>query len=332
MQKNNCQLVDVQIAVLTMVRIRVSSENAWYGMDRTGYAGNVLNKYRRKLNLQYLQREKPVQPNFSTLLKFSRGHLAETMLDTIFQAGGAKHLYDRQVELTHPHVPLKAHIDFLFYADFDGTPELHAIEVKSVSGIPDVPYPQWEDQLSYQLGLLRLQYPEGKLSGSILVVDLNAGQLQYFNGYEHDDATFNYLYCRGLHLLDVLNGQDEARPSPSHLCGYCQYRSDCPAMTLPRVQLPPEVEALAGRYNELHSTKSHAEKEMKVIREELLDFTGPSFKGRSDNYDLQVSSVASTMTVDASLLKKQYPDIYPTVLKEKSGYVKLEVKPVKAAA
>ena len=53
---------------------------------------------------------------------------------------------------------MKAHIDFLFYADFDGTPELHAIEVKSVSGIPDAPYPQWEDQLSYQLGLLRLQY------------------------------------------------------------------------------------------------------------------------------------------------------------------------------
>jgi len=37
----------------------------------------------------------------------------------------------------HPDMPLKAHLDFLFYEDFDGNPELHVIEVKSVSGIPD---------------------------------------------------------------------------------------------------------------------------------------------------------------------------------------------------
>jgi len=110
----------------------------------------------------YLQRKHPSQPNFNTLLKFSRGHIAETLIDNIFQAGGAKHLYDTQVELTHPKLPLKAHIDFLFYADFDGTPELHAIEVKSVNGIPDAAYPQWEDQLMYQLGLLRLQYPDAE--------------------------------------------------------------------------------------------------------------------------------------------------------------------------
>jgi hypothetical protein len=258
--------------------------------------------------------------------------VAETLIDNIFQAGGVKHLYDTQVELTHSKLPMKAHIDFLFYADLDGKPELHAIEVKSVSGIPDEPYPTWEDQLSYQLGLLRMQYPDGKLGGSILAIDLNAGQIQQYNGYEHDDANFNYIFCKGLHLLDVLNGEDEARTSPSHLCGYCQSRTDCPEMILPKVVLPPEIEKLAGKYAELNSTKSHAEKEMKSIRQELLDFTGPSFKGRSDNYDLLVSSVAASMTVDGSELRKQYPDIYPMVLKERAGYCKLEVKPVKHAA
>lgn len=280
----------------------------------------------------YLQRNHPSQPNFQTLLRYSRGHIAETLIDNIFQAGGAKHLYDTQVELTHPKLPLKCHIDFLFYADFDGTPELHAIEVKSVSGIPDAAYPQWEDQLMYQLGLLRLQYPDGKLGGSILVIDLNAGQIQQFNGYEYDEPTFNYLYCKALHMLDVINGEDEARCSPSHLCGWCQYKSDCPAMTLPNVQLPPEIEMLAGKYAELNGTKNHAEKEMKCIRQELLEFTGPVFKGRSTNFDLLVSSVAASMSVDTALLKKQYPDVYPNVLKEKAGYTKLEVKPVKLAA
>jgi hypothetical protein len=83
---------------------------------------------------------------------------------------------------------MKAHLDFLFYTDFDGNPELHAIEVKSVSGIPDAPYPQWEDQLNFQLGLLRMQYPKGKVAGSILAVDLNAGQVHQFNGYKYNEA------------------------------------------------------------------------------------------------------------------------------------------------
>lgn len=138
------------------------------------------------------------------------------------------------------------------------------------------------------------------------------------------------LHNRALYLLDVLNGvEKDPRPSPTHLCGYCQYRTDCPAMLLPKVELPPEIEMLAGRYAELNSTKSNAEKEMKNIRQELLDFTGPVFKGRSDNYDLLVSSVASSMTVDSALLKKEYPDIYPMVQKERAGYTKLEVKQLK---
>lgn len=31
-----------------------------------------------------------------------------------------------------------------------------------------------------------------------------------------------YLCISKIRLLDVMNGEDEARPSPSHLCGYCQ--------------------------------------------------------------------------------------------------------------
>lgn len=295
--------------------------------DRTQYIGSSdVSGCARKV---YLQRKNPTTPSVSTLLKFSRGHVAEILIQNIFDAGGVKHLYDTQVELRHPVYPLKAHVDFLFYADFDGNPELHVIEVKSVSGIPDEPYPQWEDQLAYQLGLLRIQYPEGKIGGSILAVDLNAGQVHQFNGFEFDEATFNYLYTRGLYLLDCLEGRDEARPTASHLCSFCSYRSDCPVMTLPKVELPPEVEALAGKYAELNSTKNHADKEMRSIRQELVDFTGPFFKGRSDTVDLVVSSIAPSMIVDAAQLKKQYPDIYPTVLKERAGYTKLECKPIR---
>lgn len=275
----------------------------------------------------YLQKQNPVQPNTTTLLKFSRGHAAEWLLDRIFTAGGG--VYDTQVELVHPSEPMKAHLDFLFYTDFDGNPELHAIEVKSVSGIPDAPYPQWEDQLSFQLGLLRMQYPEGKISGSILAMDLNAGQVHQFNGYGYDEPTFNYLYCRGLHLLDVLNGRDEPRPSPSILCAYCGHRDGCPAFASPPIDLPVEVEMLAQKYAELNGVKTQADKELKSIRQELVDYTGPRFKGHSDRCDLTVSYVEPSMTVDGTLLKKHFPDVYPQVLKAKAGYTRLEVRTIR---
>ncbi|WP_136515933.1 PD-(D/E)XK nuclease family protein [Geomonas edaphica] len=297
--------------------------------DRTQYIGSSdVASCARKF---YLQRKQPATPNLSTLLKFSRGHVAETLIENIFVAGGVKPLFDTQVELQHPEYPLKAHIDFLFYADFDGTPELHVVEVKSVNGIPDEPYPQWIDQLAYQLGLLRIHHPEGKLGGSILAIDLNAGQVHQFNGFEYNDALFNYLYCRALYLLDCLEGREEAQPSVSQTCAFCAYRYDCPAMTLPKVELPPEIEMLACKYAKLNSTKNRADKEMKSIRQELLDFTGPNFKGRSTKVDLVVSSVAPTMAVDPEMLKTQYPDVYPGVLKGRAGYTKLECRPVKGA-
>jgi len=298
--------------------------------DRSRYIGSSdVGSCARKV---YLQKKQPTEPSFSTLLKFSRGHLAETLIDNIFTAAGVKHLYDTQVELKHPDHPLKAHVDFLFYADFDGTPQLHVIEVKSVNGIPDEPYPQWIDQLAFQLGLLRIQYPQGELGGSILAIDLNAGQVQQFNGFAYNETLFNYLHCRALHLLDCLEEKDQPHPQVSHLCSYCSYRSDCPAMLLPPVELPSEIEALASKYIELNSIAKQTDREMKSIRDELLQFTGPEFKGRGATVDLIVSAIESSMVVDSKLLKQHYPDIYPEVLKERAGYSKLECRPLKKAA
>lgn len=317
--------MDLTSFFVTAVTALNNSKSAELG-DRTTYIGSSdVGSCARKV---YLQKKYPSSepPDFSTMMKFSRGHVAENLIDNIFEAAGVKHLYDTQVEVRHPEYPLKAHIDFLFYSDFDGTPELHVIEVKSVNGIPDEPYPSWVDQLNFQLGLLRLKYPKKKLGGSILAVDLNAGQVHQFNGYEYNKTLFNYLCNRALNMLDCLEGKEEAQPSVSQLCAYCSYRSDCPAMALPEIDLPPEIEALATKYVELGSIRNDADHEMRCIREELLEFTGPVFRGRCDGIDLVVTSVAPSKVVDSQRLKKQFPDIYPEVLKERSGYSKLECR------
>lgn len=293
--------------------------------DRSQYIGSSdVGSCARKV---YLQRQDPTEPDFTTLLKFSRGHVAETLIDNMFTAAGVAHLYDTQVEVTHPELPLKAHIDFLFYYDFEGRRQLHVIEVKSVNGIPDEPYPSWIDQVNFQLGLLRLKYPKKKLGGSILVIDLNAGQMHQFNGFEYNKSLFNYLCSRGTHMLDCLAGKCEPSTTISFLCGYCSYRSDCPAMAMPVVNLPPEIEAMSNKYVELNDERHEADRLMKSLRESLLEFTGPAFRGSSETIDLVVTSVAPSMVVDSQLLKKQHPDIYPAVLKERAGYTKLECRP-----
>jgi hypothetical protein len=298
--------------------------------DRNTYIGSSdVASCARKV---FMQRKFPTTPSVSTLLKFSRGHVAEMLIEKIFDAGGVHQLYDTQVELKHPDYPLKAHVDFLFYADLDGKPGLHIVEIKSVSGIPEEPYPQWVDQVHYQMGLLQIHYPQAPISASVLAVDLNGGEIFQFTGFKPDEPTFNYLFCRALYLLDCLDEKDTPRTSVSHLCSYCSYRSDCPEMNLPQVNLPPEIEALAARYAELNSAKNAADKEMRSIRQELVDFTGPTFIGRSDTVDMVVTSIAPSAIVDGSLLKKLYPDIYPSVLKERAGYTKLECKPHRLAA
>lgn len=295
--------------------------------DRTQYIGSSdVGSCARKVYLQKIDQD-PTEHDFSTLMKFSRGHTAEILIDNIFEAAGVKNLYETQVEVIHPDHPLKAHIDFLFHTDFDGKKQLHVVEVKSVNGIPDEPYPSWIDQLNFQLGLLRLKYPKKKLGGSILTIDLNAGQMHQFNGFDYNATLFNYLCNRGLHILECLAGNEEPSTTTSFLCGYCSYRADCPALAMAEVELPPEIESMANRFVQLNDVRYEADRKMRDIREELLKFTGESFKGRSETVELNVSSVGPSMVVDSKLLKKQYPDVYPEVLKERAGYTKLECRP-----
>ncbi len=311
-------------AVTTMNR----TKSAGLGNRRTYIGSSDVGSCIRKV---YLSKKQPKSPDLATMLRFSRGHIAETLIENIFDAAGLKNNYDTQVEVKHPVYPLKAHIDFLFHTDLDGKPNLHIVEVKSVNGIPEEPYSQWIDQLSFQLGLLRIQYPKGKLSGSILAIDLNAGEVHQFTDFEYNDSLSNYLFTRALHMMDCLDEKEEPVPSVSLMCSYCSYRSDCPAMALPEVDLPPEIETMTINFIELNKAKRELDREMKNIRQELLDFTGPAFRGRTNAVDLIASFVEPSLIVDGEVLRKQFPSVYPDVLKERSGYTKLECRSNKSA-
>jgi CRISPR-associated exonuclease Cas4 len=275
-----------------------------------------------------LDKRKPAVHSTQTLLRFTRGHLAEDLLANVFAAGGAR--FERAFEVAHASEPFRAHIDFLFGDPRGGTP-LHVLEVKSVAGIPDTAYPGWIDQLYFQLGLMTDAHPNRKITGSILALDLNAGEYREFDALSPQPKIYALQLDRGRHMMTAMRGEAEPRMETGVLCGYCDHRHDCPAFSCDPVPIPDEIAQLAQRYIETNTTKGEAEKELKRIKEQIVRFTGERFRGQTDEFALIVAMVGPSEMVDAKLLQAKHPAIYAEVLKPKAGFTKLEVREVRKA-
>jgi hypothetical protein len=250
----------------------------------------------------------------------------------VFEAGGATFL--RQVEVCHPIVPVRCHIDFVFFSTRNG--RLHLVEVKSVDGIPLEPYSQWIDQLHVQLGLFQENNPDCQTGGSILAVDLNAGSWKEFNGFSPDETVYRFLLeKKGKHILSALQGECEPDTEPGTLCGYCAYRSGCPAHAASQ-PIPQEILSTAYAYERLSSQKEIIDAGLEVLRNDILAYTGTerSFRGQERDIAIATTVCPDTTMVDSKKLKADFPDIYRTCSKPKRGSTKLEVKriPTSAAA
>lgn len=292
--------------------------------DRTLYIGaSDIGTCPRKVVKGKLE---PVEHTTRTLMRMNRGHLAEDLLAKIFTAGGAK--FEQQMEVIHPVQPFKAHLDFVFLGRGKDA-GMHVVEVKSVDGIPDEPYPTWIDQLHFQLGLLRDHYPTARIGGSVLAVDVNAGAVHEFGGYAPQPDVYEYLLNRGVHMLAALHGEEQPQLEVGILCGYCDYRHDCPAFCGEAITVPPEVDHMAQRYAELSEGKAEIDREMKYLKGEILSFFGERFRGNTEHVTIVVSTIGPSETVDSKLLQSDFPEIYGQVRKPRAGYTKLEVKELK---
>jgi hypothetical protein len=292
--------------------------------DRTTYVGaSDIAGCPRKAVLGKLL---PVAHTIKQLLVFDRGHAAQAIFRDYFRAGGAS--FEEEVEIAHPDYAIKCHIDFLFR----GKQRLHVVEMKSTDGIPDEPYGSWVDQLHVQMGLLRLQVgPDRDIGGSILAVDLNKGVYREFNSHVPHPEVFTPLIERGQHILSALRGECEPNPCPSLLCGYCSYRTGCPAHRA--LEIPEEVTERVAAYERLDRQKKDLEKQLEPLKSELLEFFGGVFHGiTADGIAVATTTVAASEYLDAKKIKKEYPFVYQSCKKEKAGYTKLEIKQLPPAA
>jgi hypothetical protein len=270
-----------------------------------------------------LSKKNPKEHDAKTLLRFARGHVAEGLLAEIFAAGGLN--FDRETEIPHPEYPfIRSHIDFLF----SSSKRLHVVELKTVDGIPDEPYSSWVDQLHTQMGLLELDRPGIPIGGSILALDLNAGDWHEFNSYRPNELIFDVMIEKGLHIWAAMHGHEEPKTEPGLLCGFCPQRKGCPAFSGAAVELPAEIENMVDGYHSATQLKAMTERTLETLKGNILSFAGNRFKGTTldEKLLLNVWEVGPSESVDTKLLKAKFPEVYTQVKRPKSGYTRMEVR------
>ena len=236
--------------------------------DRREYLGaSDIGYCPRKVILDRINQPKHDLP---TLFRFQRGHKAEDIIAEAFTAAGYSN-FERQVELNLPcDTPVKAHLDFVF------TSHAHKIksvlEVKSSGHVPDGPYGSWESQLYLQMGALADQYPEYSIRGAILVLNLNEGEVGFFNGYQPQETIYNGLLDKAgttwSNYQDMVQGvEPEMETEVGPLCGYCNHMANCPRFQAEEV---PELANTVAALQELQAREKNLNGEIKKLKWHLL--------------------------------------------------------------
>ncbi|KAA0257543.1 hypothetical protein FHQ18_09375 [Deferribacter autotrophicus] len=252
-----------------------------------------------------LSKLNPVEHDVETLIRLQRGHLTENLLKMIFDKTPYK--YTTQMELTHPDLPyLKAHLDFVFYTK--DMSKIGVLELKTVSSMPDEPHESWIQQLHFQLGLMILKYPDAEIKGSVLVININTGEMKEFNNYEPNNVIFNALLEKAKKIKMALDGQIEPKTEQGFLCSSCPYKTDCPALIKgEKVEFPDDMKQRVKKLKELVKI----EKETKSLKNEIkLYMESIGIKtGIADDIIVQYQSRKGRKTLDEKALKEAYPEI-----------------------
>ena len=255
-----------------------------------------------------LEKLKPSQRSFETLVRFKRGELVESIVKEALDNNKISHVC--QLEATHPKKShLKAHLDFTF----SNQTEMGVLECKSVSFIPDVPYDGWEKQLFYQMGLLSLNHPAKKIKGAVIAMDLQTGDVRIFNGYKHSSLMFTELENSAERIWQSFVKKDPRNLSTnrSPLCSYCNHRSNCPAFFIKDsdiVDLTPIQQDV-----DLYMDAKQMEKEGKDLSFQAKDrierFLGTYTAGKSGETLVKVSN-RQKETLDMHKFKSDHPDLF----------------------
>ncbi len=296
--------------------------------DRTLYLGaSEIGGCPRKVVLEKLN---PSKPDLQTLIRFERGHLAEEIIAQAMAFMGYR--FEQQVEVkSDDEVPVKAHIDFVFSSEKSKVKNV--LEVKTVSKLPSEPYSSWETQLFVQMGLLQKDYPEHVIRGGIIAMDVTAGEICFFDGYQPEETLLAALMVRAKSIWSdyqaMLNESEPAmKMEVSPLCAYCHHMKSCPKFASEEVfELHSFAENLVHLQKEEKELKGHIDHHKKMFLEMVEEKGGAITSGNCyfnkitrTRKSLDQKAIEEFLTSSGSSLEE---------FQKETKYSFLEVKPMK---
>ena len=256
-----------------------------------------------------LSKTVPGTYDLQTLLRFERGNVVEKIIERALIHSGIDCV--SQLEVKHPEEPFTAHMDFTFLRD-NG---IAVLETKSVSTIPDDPYPSWIAQLYFQMGLVDLQF-HLPTRGAIVAVELNSGEFRIFNGYTHNQTLFQGLLERAGSIWETFQTGTSATTEKSHLCIYCQHRSDCPEFStegLPDLPIADLVMDYQAAKEQEKQVKAHVSR----LRKDLEVAVQPYGQAKAGDYSLKLG-FSSRTSFDTKAFSEEHPDLAQKFMKTSS--------------
>ena len=250
-----------------------------------------------------LSKTQPVPHNLQTLIRFERGNLVEHIVEKALNHSGIQ--YDPQVEVAHPELPhIKAHLDFMFLRQN----EIAVLEAKSVSNIPDAPYPSWIQQIHFQMGLVALHNSSLPVRGAVLAIDLSSGEFHVFNDYSHNPALFKGLVEKAEHIWSAVNGDVEPYTEKDILCTWCHYRKSCPEfLNQDLVDLPIQKEV--EEYLSLKDTEKSVKANLDTLKAVIQKAVKPYGEAKAGKHTIKLGSSTRT-SLDIKSMMSEHPEIY----------------------
>ena len=264
-----------------------------------------------------LAKTEPAPQDLQTLIRFERGNMVERIVANALDYAGIA--YDQQVEVSHPAFPhFKAHLDFVFYRQ----DEIAVLETKSVSRMPDMPYPSWIEQVHFQMGLVGLSDAR-PVRGAVLAVDLSSGKFKLFDDYQPNRKLFDGLLSKAEHIWQAINGEVVPDTEESNLCVGCDYQETCPEFVgQDVVELPikTEVEQYLSLKKNLKAMKEEADALKAIIQEAVKPFG----EARAGDHSIKLRS-SSRAGFDTKAFMADHPALYDEY-KKVNHFTRLYVK------
>jgi CRISPR-associated exonuclease Cas4 len=170
------------------------------------------------LRKSFLSKKEKVEHSIAKHIIFQRGHLTEQIVELMITGTN----YKKQVELcskTYNGFDIKAHLDFVI----ENEKRAVVLEVKSTSTPVDEPYESWILQIQLQMGLLQKRFPNKKVSGYVVAINVNTGWYKTFHVFPNI-TLYDMALKKANELAFALQLDIEPKAELQNYCDECPFK------------------------------------------------------------------------------------------------------------